>query len=302
MIRLLSLALVLLTLGSGCSEMFGGLRPDSEETSPMVERARESLPETSGGKWKERGYLNAEKHKFPHRYTKDDFIDHSQEEGSLWASSGQTNYYFTKNRIRNPGDLITLTIDNDLYRDIGVEMKRVLSEGERVAEIAAVQAQFRAKTFAAAEASRRDSITTSAASPTKSERSSSTAAGTPPAQSSADSSSGTAGQTENTQRFLASLSPEDYSRLEKSVPKAGLSDVDLLPFIELKVGDTMMGELIDRYPNGNYRIKTLKRVRYKGGPPRMVSVIGIVKGSEIKEDTDIVNSDKLYEYRIEASL
>jgi hypothetical protein len=34
------------------------------------------------------------------RVTKEDFIDRNSNEGSLWASDGQTNYYFTKNKVR----------------------------------------------------------------------------------------------------------------------------------------------------------------------------------------------------------
>ena len=48
------------------------------------------------------------------RANRSDFIDDSSNEGSLWGSSGQTNYYFTKNKIRNLGDLLTLTIEQEM--------------------------------------------------------------------------------------------------------------------------------------------------------------------------------------------
>jgi flagellar basal body L-ring protein FlgH len=60
-----------------------------------------------------------------------------------------------------------------------------------------------------------------------------------------------------------------------------------------------MAEIIERYPNGNYKIRGTKRVLYKNGTPRLVNLVGVVRGSDIAED-DTVPSGKLYEYRLEA--
>jgi hypothetical protein len=100
---------------------------------------------------------------------------------------------------------------------------------------------------------------------------------------------------------LSSFSADELEKLEGAVPRATLADVDIYPELELKPGDTMMGEILERYPNGNYKIRTIKKVPFKKGPPRLVSVVGVVKGSDINDDTDSVNAGKLYEYRVEAS-
>ena len=77
------------------------------------------------------------------RVTKEDFIDQSQEEGSLWASSGQTNYYFTKNKIRSPGEMISLNVETDLFLDIKNEIKRSLSSVENAKEIQDLKNHYR---------------------------------------------------------------------------------------------------------------------------------------------------------------
>jgi flagellar basal body L-ring protein FlgH len=80
-----------------------------------------------------------------------------------------------------------------------------------------------------------------------------------------------------------------------------IKDVDLGPSLEVKAGDTMMGEILERHPNGNYRIRAIKRVQYKNGPARLVSVMGLVRAKDIDEDTDGVASGKLYDYRVEVA-
>jgi flagellar basal body L-ring protein FlgH len=60
-----------------------------------------------------------------------------------------------------------------------------------------------------------------------------------------------------------------------------------------------MAEIVERYPNGNYKIRGTKRVLYKNGSPRLATVVAVAKGTDIGED-DVINSGKLYEYRLEA--
>ena len=67
--------------------------------------------------------------------TRADFIDDSQNEGSLWASDGQTNYYFTKNKIRTVGDILTINVEADLVKDVATEVTRTLNVAEREAEL-----------------------------------------------------------------------------------------------------------------------------------------------------------------------
>jgi flagellar basal body L-ring protein FlgH len=58
-----------------------------------------------------------------------------------------------------------------------------------------------------------------------------------------------------------------------------------------------MTEIVERYPNGNYKIRGTRRIPYRTGY-RMLSMVGIVKGSDISDDDSVV-SGKLYEYRLE---
>ncbi len=201
------------------------------------------------------------------RATRDDFVDQSQNEGSLWASDGQTNYYFTKNKIRNRGDIITVTMEQDLVRDISIEARRSLSQREREFEMEAAQERLKLKAYGQEpDAKNKDQVASSAAAPA-------TAAG------------GAAADKK------AKIEPK-----EVEVPVATVADVDVGKSLELKAGDTMLGEIVDRYPNGAYRIRATKRIPYKGGPPRNVSIEAVVKGTDIAED-DTVASGKLYEYR-----
>ena len=73
------------------------------------------------------------------RATRADFVDESQNEGSLWASDGQTNYYFTKNKVRGVGDILTVTMEADMVNDVSTEVKRTLSPKEQDYELAAAQ-------------------------------------------------------------------------------------------------------------------------------------------------------------------
>ena len=210
--------------------------------------------------------------------TRDDFVDQSQDEGSLWASSGQTNYYFTKNKVRGPGDLLTINLEKELYREVGSEIKRTLNPREKANEIGILQDQYRMRFFS--EMARRDSLKTSAASPDK--------AASPAVQiNPTPTPTATSGSVSNTTEVM--LPNKKFT----------LMDVDIYSTLELKEGDTMVGEVLERYPNGNYKIRGMKKIPYKRGLARMVSVVGVVKGTDINDETDTVASGKMYEYRIE---
>jgi len=244
------------------------------------------------------------------RVTKSDFVDQSQEEGSLWASSGQINYFFTKNRIKNPGDLIALTVEADLHKDIGVEVKRTLSSREQADEVGIIQDKIRKKFFADLEKKlKKDNLTTNASAPDRSPASEKKESAKGQEKSSA---SGKESPLLNQQANLADAAdfadladPANLKlpaeQLERLIPRASMTDVDIYPSLEVKPGDLMMGEIIERYPNGNYKIRTLKRILYKNGPPRLVSVVGVVRSTDMSEENDAIKSGKLYEYHIEVS-
>jgi len=204
------------------------------------------------------------------RATRADFIDESPNEGSLWASDGQTNYYFTKNKVRGVGDIITINIEDGMIRDLGLEIRHTLNERERDVEMALAEDRAKARaggaSAAPANGQKSDAVASSAAAPNR----------TPASGQSANDATANA-----------------------EAPKVLPSDVDVSKSLEVKPGDTMMAEIIERYPNGNYKIRGTKKVIYKNGAPRLVNLVGVVRGSDIAED-DTVPSGKLYEYRLEA--
>ena len=285
----------------GCSKLFNGFRSDEED--------RSSPPEsTTGGRWAEKEYLRGEpknshfREDTPYakrnlastpavpedepqaelapnaqtlnrpsplpprvpRVTREDFIDRSQEEGSLWASNGQVNYYFTKNKVRSPGDIISITLENDLFKDIGAEIKHTLSEEERNKELRSSKSKFE------------NSHSDQGAAPPLTER----------------------GVASNSS--TASPNPKPTAT---SVNKSATwnEDFDIFSSIDVKLGDVMMGEIVERFSNGHYKIRGIKRIPYKMGPSKMVSVMGIVRTVDINEETDSINSGKLYEYRVQVA-
>jgi flagellar basal body L-ring protein FlgH len=215
-----------------------------------------------------------------YRHTQKDFIDNDNT-GSLWASNGQTNYYFTKNKIRAPGDIITLKVEKGLFQDIGAEIKRLLSPSEKESELTALQTELdRRNQLREQNQLATDQVASSAASPT--------APGLKPETQ----------KTEETGRAPAMASLDQPKGDEVH---ALFSNVDISPVLGLKEGDAMKGEILQRNSNGNYRIRALKRVSYRRGAPRDVNIFGVVKASDINDETDTINSGSLYEYRIDIS-
>ena len=192
------------------------------------------------------------------RATRADFVDAEPNEGSLWASDGQTNYYFTKNKVRGIGDVVTVNIEQGLATDVYVEVKRALNPREKEMELRL--AQERAEVNTSETGNNKDSLKTTVAAPNR-------------------------GQAKENEK------EEVKSR------KLMWSDVDLSKQINLKAGETLMAEIIERYPNGNYKIRGTKKILFRNNF-RMLTVVAIARGSDISED-DIVNSGKLYEYRLE---
>jgi flagellar L-ring protein precursor FlgH len=197
------------------------------------------------------------------RATRADFVDETPNEGSLWASDGQTNYYFTKNRVRGMGDIITITIEDPMVKDIGIEVTRTLSQQEKGIELAIAQEKLRQKATGGAAAGDR----------------------TPAAQ--AAPARGQQPEAEG----------EKKEAKEVEVPRATMADVDITQALGVKPGDTFMSEIVQRYPNGNYKVRGTKRIPYRGGS-KLVSLLGVVKGTDITDEEN-VTSGKLYEYRVE---
>jgi hypothetical protein len=209
------------------------------------------------------------KYKNGYRATRGDFIDDAKGDGSLWNSDGQTNYFLTKNNVHSNGDLISVITDDSFVRDIAAELKRTMTPDERENEMELAQERNRriANGLPAdpnAPAVKNDKVAS--------------------AQSAASRSPA------STDAF--------GEKQEISVPPVPWADVDLRKSMEIKAGEPIMTEVLERYPNGNYKIRGLKRIRVHG-QTKMVSVVAIAKHSDITPD-DTIPAGKLYEYRIEA--
>jgi flagellar basal body L-ring protein FlgH len=328
--RMLLGVLLFAILLSGCAKLMGGLRRDLDDsevyTSPTV-----------GGRWTERGFLAEDSDRFSEqtyavghsernpaseyepaggeqswindsrgrrdiaqadepasptaeqalpaykykngiRATRADFVDDSQSEGSLWASDGQTNYYFTKNKVRGIGDIITLTLEQTFVNDVVAEAVRTLSQREKMYELQLAQEKINAKAKGQEKRKERnqDEVTTTAAAPEKDP----------------------AGKTAKTDKPADKAAEENFSILgEPDFRKATMADIDITKVLEIKAGDTVMSEIVERFPNGNCKIRGTKKVPFRGGY-RVLTFVGVVRGTDISEE-DGVNSGKLYEYRLE---
>jgi flagellar basal body L-ring protein FlgH len=213
------------------------------------------------------------------RATRQDFVDESPNEGSLWASDGQTNYYFTKNKIRGVGDIVTVSMEAAMVKDVGLEVRRSLTQREREAELILAQNRLNAKTFGLPD---------------------------PDAPADPNAPKDTLATSQASARAPAAAKDANgkdipvEAKEPKEPPQASLADIDTSRSLEVKAGDTLLAEIVDRYPNGNYKIRGVKKVPYKVGQPRLITVVGIARSADIGED-DTIASGKLYEYRLEAT-
>lgn len=85
-------------------------------------------------------------------------------------------------------------------------------------------------------------------------------------------------------------------RMEKTVR---WSQVNLTSVIGLTPNEELRAEIIDRYQNGNYKIRATKRVLYRGSS-KLVSMVAVAPAADFDEK-DLINSGKLYEYKIKVA-
>lgn len=91
----------------------------------------------------------------------------------------------------------------------------------------------------------------------------------------------------------SSEAEEVKTRMEKAVR---WSQVDLAGVIGLVPSEEMRAEIIDRYQNGNFKIKAVKRVLYRGSS-KMISFIAVAPAADFDEK-DVISSGKLYEHKV----
>jgi flagellar basal body L-ring protein FlgH len=191
----------------------------------------------------------------PKRFTRADFVDQAQESGSLWSSGGESNFFFSKNRARSPGDIISIKIEGEMLRDIASEVKRTLTRNERERELDLLEARTQRQPAASASATPAP-------------------AGNAPAQD---------------QVATSAAAPE--------TSETGFSAVDVTGSLGLKAGDTLLAEIAERFPNGNYKVRGMKRVPYRNST-KLISFTGVVRGNDLAGE-EPVPSGKIYEYRLQ---
>ncbi|NDG83434.1 MAG: hypothetical protein EBX52_00160 [Proteobacteria bacterium] len=92
---------------------------------------------------------------------------------------------------------------------------------------------------------------------------------------------------------LGSEAEEVKSRMEKAVR---WSQVDLSKVVGLTPQEELRAEIVDRYQNGNFKIRAVKRVLYRGSS-KAISLVAVAPVGDF-DDKDVINSGKLYEYKI----
>ncbi len=201
-----------------------------------------------------RGYQTKANYSRGDRATRTDFYDNTPSDGSLWANENDANYFFTKGKVRTPGDIISVKLEDPMIRQFAEEIKKSLTPAEQEVEMALYRKnEAAAKNDGDLQAYRNvasDDLKTSEAEEVK-------------------------------------------DRMEKSVR---WSQVDLTKVIGLAPNEELRAEIIDRYQNGNFKIRAVKRVLYRGSS-KNVSIVAVAPAADFDEK-DLINSGKLYEYKI----
>ena len=60
------------------------------------------------------------------RATKADFLDRALGDGSLWTSENDSNYFYTKTKMRAMGEIISIQVEYEKMKQIGDEIKNGL--------------------------------------------------------------------------------------------------------------------------------------------------------------------------------
>jgi flagellar basal body L-ring protein FlgH len=215
------------------------LDPSDEEESKMIDSQRgRSSPIYARGS----------------RATRDDFIDHTPGDGSLWTGENDSNYFYSKNKVRAVGDIVTVKVEDDFIRQIGEEIKKSLTPAEQEVEMA-----LYLKNNGAAKDDKDIEV----------------------------------------YRKIANddLKSEDAELVKERMEKAvRWAQVDVSKVLALKQNEEIRAEIIDRYPNGNYKIRSTRKILYRG-TSKLVSMVGIAPAVDFDE-SDSIKTGKLYEYKI----
>ena len=85
---------------------------------------------------------------------------------------------------------------------------------------------------------------------------------------------------------------EDDVVVRNAVP----DDIQIYRNMTLETGEKMLGEVVERYQNGNYKVRAVKRFPYRG-KMRLATLIGVILPKDIDEN-NMIKSGNFYEYRV----
>jgi len=188
------------------------------------------------------------------RATRNDFYDNAPGDGSLWTNGNDANHFFTKGKVRTPGDIVSVKVDEVFIRQIAEEVKKTLTPAEQAVEMA-----LHLKNNDLAK----------------------------------DDQDLKAYRNVASQDLRSDEAQAVKNRMEKAVR---WSQVDLSKAIALNPNEELRAEIIDRFQNGNFKIRAMKRVLYRGHS-KMVSLVAVAPAADL-DDKDMIQSGKLYEYNI----
>ena len=190
------------------------------------------------------------------RATRADFYDSAPNDGSLWSNSNDSNYFFTKGKVRSTGDIVSVKMEPALVKNLAEEVKKSLTPAEQQVEMA-----LYTKNSDAAKDDKDVKAYRNVAS-----------------------------------EDLSSEAGDVKDRMEKAVR---WQQVDLSSAIGLAPNDELRAEVIDRYPNGNYKVRAIKKMLYRGST-KLVSFVAIAPENDF-DDKDSITSGKLYDYKIKVA-
>jgi flagellar basal body L-ring protein FlgH len=220
----------------------------ADKQDPTDDSVRQAVEKSRGFPGTGEGYVRGD------RATRADFFDNTPNDGSLWANENDANYFFTKGKVRSPGDIISVKLEDQMIKQFAEEIKKSLTPTEQEVEMA-----LYVKNDAAAK----------------------------------DDADLKAYRNVASDDLYSSGANEVKNRMEKAVR---WSQVDLTKVIGFTPNEELRAEIIDRYQNGNYKIRAVKRVLYRGSS-KLVSMVGVAPAVDFDEK-DLIASGKLYEYKI----
>jgi hypothetical protein len=207
------------------------------------------------------------------RITRESLLDNGLDEGSLWSSIGQTNYYFIKNKVKDPGESVQLTIDQDLYKEILREIMASLKPHEKDRSLEEYKRGLIAKLKAEEKKPPADPAVT------------------PP------ETLLTNNPIINNTLMLANNAEEKVEMI-KDLP---FHLLDISEQIEISLSESIRAEVTARLPNDILYVRAFKKIISPTVGVKVISIAGKIKTADIMEEQNTVLGSKLYDTEIDIS-